>query len=122
MLNRKETEPDRPDVPEETGTEKTDVSQEDLLVGTEFVLDGRNFRIDSIDTETGKASLKDMDFLKGAGFPIFRTEPVSFVRELVREQKEKTDEPREENQTAEVIPLWERAPQKKKRPATASLP
>ena len=99
---------------EKNVSQQSEPAMDEISVGTEFVLDGRNFRIDSIDTETGKASLKDMDFLKGAGFPIFRTEPVSLVRELVREQKEKTDEPREENQTAEVIPLWERAPQKKK--------
>lgn len=95
-------------------SQQPEPAQEDISAGMEFVLDGRNFQIDSIDTETGKASLKDMDFLKGAGFPIFRTEPVSLVRKLVQEQKEKADELQEENQTGEFIPVWEQEPQKKR--------
>lgn len=100
-------------VTEKNVSQKPEPTMEDISVGTEFVLDGRNFQIDSIDTEMGKASLKDMDFLKGAGFPIFRTEPISLVRELVREQEEKTDEPQEKNKTADFTPVWEQTPQKK---------
>lgn len=106
MLNRKETEPD---VPKETSTEKTDISQEDIPIGTEFVMDGRTFQVDSIDSETGNASLKDMDFLNGAGFPIFRNEPLSTVRKLVREQNTE----KEENKTEDFLPVWEQEPQKK---------
>ncbi|MCI9349252.1 MAG: DEAD/DEAH box helicase family protein [Oscillibacter sp.] len=54
-----------------------------IPLGMELTVDGRRMKIDSIDFDAGTVSLLDMD-LKG-WFPVFRSEPVSFVRELVEE-------------------------------------
>ena len=87
----------------ESRVQETDAAGEDIPIGTEFVMDGRKFQVDSINSETGNASLKDMDFLNGAGFPIFRNEPISTVHKLVREQNAE----KEENKTEDFIPVWE---------------
>lgn len=94
---------------EETISQEAEITWEDIPIGTEFVMDGRKFQVDSVDRETGNASLKDMDFLAGAGFPIFRNEPLSVVRELVQEQNEE----KEENKTEDFIPVWEQETPKK---------
>ena len=93
----------------ENRVQETDAAGQDIPIGTEFVMDGRTFQVDSINSETGNASLKDMDFLNGAGFPIFRNEPISIVRKLVQEQNTE----KEENKTEDFLPVWEQEPQKK---------
>ncbi len=54
-----------------------------IPLGMELTVDGRRMKIDSVDFDAGTVSLLDMD-LKG-WFPVFRSEPVAFVRELVEE-------------------------------------
>ncbi len=61
------------------------------LVGRELELDGRKFIVDSINREFGTASLKDITFENGTGFPIFRRESVEFVKAAL-ESKEKANE------------------------------
>lgn len=43
-------------------------------------MDGRKFRIDSVDYGSGKASLQDMTMLEQAQYPVFRVEQVGIVR------------------------------------------
>ena len=94
------------------------VSTADLvIVGTRLTIDGRQFEVDSVDDLTQKVSLRDVTFEGGTGFPIFRTEPISFVREIVEQAdpaalappQPQTDEP-----PAVLTP-----PKKKKRNALA---
>ena len=53
-----------------------------LPVNTIIELDDREFRVDSVNFEQGTVSLQDMTLAKEARYPIFRTEPLEFVREL----------------------------------------
>ena len=75
-------DPERgPDAPYEIIKERD--AAEYIPLGMELTIDGRRMRIDSVDFDAGTVSLQDLD-LKG-WFPIFRSEPVSFVREFVEE-------------------------------------
>ena len=88
-----------------------------VIVGIRLTIDGRQFEVDSVDDLTQKVSLRDVTFEGGTGFPIFRTEPISFVREIVEQAdpaalappQPQTDEP-----PAVLTP-----PKKKKRNALA---
>lgn len=51
------------------------------LIGAELTLDGRRFAVDEV--RDGRASLRDITFQNGTGFPIFRNEPVEIVRRLL---------------------------------------
>ena len=90
---------------------------EPLSIGTHLTIDGRQFEVDSVDDHTQNVSLRDVTFEGGTGFPIFRTEPISFVRKIVEQAdpaalappQPQTDEP-----PAVLTP-----PKKKKRNALA---
>ena len=56
-----------------------------VVVGTRLTIDGRQFEVDSVDDHTQRVSLRDVTFEGGTGFPIFRTEPISFVRKIVEQ-------------------------------------
>ena len=50
--------------------------------------DGRIFTVESVDYSAGKVELRDDTFTSHRGFPIFRNEPVSYVREWVEQQRD----------------------------------
>ncbi|MCD8154381.1 MAG: DEAD/DEAH box helicase family protein [Clostridiales bacterium] len=50
-------------------------------------VDGREFRIDTVDYQTGIVSLQDMTMVKEARYPIFRSESVEFVRSYYEEEE-----------------------------------
>ena len=54
-----------------------------IPLGMELTMDGRRMKIDSVDYKAGTVSLMDMELR--SVFPIFRSEPVSFVRTFVEE-------------------------------------
>ena len=58
-----------------------------IPIGMELTIDGQRMKIDSVNYETGRVSLMDMA-MRGI-YPIFRDEPVSFVREYVEEAQQK---------------------------------
>ena len=82
-----------PDAPYEIITE-SDVADY-IPLGMELTIDGRRMKIDSVDYTNGKVSLQDME-LKG-WYPIFRSEPIEFVRTFVEEVQQS-----EEYMTAEM--------------------
>ena len=55
------------------------------LIGAELTLDGRRFTVDEV--RDGRASLRDITFQNGTGFPIFRNEPVETVRGILFPEK-----------------------------------
>lgn len=57
------------------------------LVGKELTIDDRKFVVDSINTDFNSASLRDITFQNGTGFPIFRSESIDFVKGIVAEQE-----------------------------------
>ena len=56
--------------------------EEYLPVNTIIELDDREFRVDSVNFEQGTVSLQDMTLAKEARYPIFRTEPLEYIRRL----------------------------------------
>lgn len=52
---------------------------------TLFEIDGRTFLVDRVDTAHGVVNFQDITFVQKVGFPIFRTEPISFVRKNVEQ-------------------------------------
>ena len=79
-----------------------------VIVGTRLTIDGRQFEVDSVDDHTQNVSLRDVTFEGGTGFPIFRTEPISFVRKIVEQ--------------ADPAALAPPQPQTDKPPAALTLP
>ena len=75
-------DPERgPDAPYEIIKERS--TAEFIPLGMELTMDGRRMKIDSVDFQAGTVSLLDLD-MKG-WFPIFRSEPIPFVREFIEE-------------------------------------
>ncbi len=70
-----------PDAPYEIIKERS--AAEFIPLGMELTMDGRRMKIDSVDFQAGTVSLQDLD-MKG-WFPIFRSEPIPFVREFIEE-------------------------------------
>ena len=56
--------------------------EEYLPANTIIELDDREFRVDSVNFEQGTVSLQDMTLAKEARYPIFRTEPLEYIRHL----------------------------------------
>lgn len=76
--------------------EKEDGSHEQTkyLLGEDYLpinatvhIEGREFRIDSVDYERDTVSLQDMTMLRQARYPIFRNEPTSYVRSFYEEEE-----------------------------------
>lgn len=81
-------------VPEQSEAQQTEPEQSEQrtdavesLVGTELTIDDRKFIVDSINTDFNSASLRDITFQNGTGFPIFRSESIDFVKCIVAEQE-----------------------------------
>ena len=70
-----------------------------LPVNTIIELDDREFSVDSVNFEQGTVSLQDMTLAKEARYPIFRTEPLEYIRHLY----EQADMPLEEAVEATVF-------------------
>jgi N12 class adenine-specific DNA methylase len=60
--------------------------KDEIQPGAELTIDGRRFIIDSINKEFGSVSLRDITFADATGFPIFRSEHIETVRELLLQQ------------------------------------
>ena len=77
----------QPDIASQENTEPVEMEsipnfQDDNdLIGAELTLDGRRFAVDEV--RDGRASLRDITFQNGTGFPIFRNESVETVRRLL---------------------------------------
>ena len=57
-----------------------------IPIGAELSIDGRLFKVDSVDFQSDKVCMTDLTFLQGMGFPISRVEPIEFVRSFVEDQ------------------------------------
>ncbi|MGN0181108.1 MAG: SNF2-related protein, partial [Candidatus Ornithomonoglobus sp.] len=66
-----------------------------VAVGTELEIEGRSFEIESI--RGSEVSLIDKTFQSGAGFPIFRVEPLDRVTQWVKQQTEIKSQPEVKN-------------------------
>ncbi|MDF1494568.1 SNF2-related protein [Caproiciproducens sp. CPB-2] len=58
----------------------TEEETPESLVGKRYEIDGRQFVVESVDEDAEKIELRDVTFQNSAGFPIFRSEPLDFIR------------------------------------------
>ena len=75
---------------------------------TVFEIDGRTFLVDRVDTAHGVVNFQDITFVQKVGFPIFRTEPISFLRKIVEQADEPPvalTPPKKKKQNALAYPL-----------------
>ena len=86
---------------------------------TLFEIDGRTFLVDRVDTAHGVVNFQDITFVQKVGFPIFRTEPISFVRKNV-EQADPAALAPPQPQTDEPPAVL--TPPKKKKPNALAYP
>jgi len=88
-------------------------AEENLIPGeTTFEIDGRSFLVDRVNLEHGTVNFQDITFVQNAGFPIFRTESIAFVRALVEQQEQTPTQeislppvPRKKERTDAAVPL-----------------
>ena len=86
---------------------------------TLFEIDGRTFLVDRVDTAHGVVNFQDITFVQKVGFPIFRSEPISFVRKIVEQADPATLAP---PQPQTVEPPAALTPPKKKRQNALTYP
>jgi len=58
-----------------------------LPKGAVVHIDGREFWIDNVDFTSSRVTLQDMTMLRQARFPIFRDEPIEYVRALLEDEQ-----------------------------------
>ena len=57
-------------------------ARQNLIPGeTTFDLDGRTFQVSKLELDIGRVELRDVTFDNAVGFPIFRVEPISVIRQ-----------------------------------------
>ena len=61
-------------------------AKEPIPIGAELTLDGRKFVIESVEEKWGEVFLRDVTFAENAGYPIFRSEKIAFIREQLNVQ------------------------------------
>ena len=72
----------------------------EMLIGQTVVADGRSFIVESIHGD--RASLRDTTFQESTGFPIYRNEPLTFVKDhIVMEQEPLAEVPQAIEQRVE---------------------
>ncbi len=86
--------------------EEKQLSESDIPIGTELVMDDRRFSVDSVDILHGTVSLKDLTFQSGTGFPVFRSETMQLVYDLFQGQKDTQE--KESSGQADLAPVWEK--------------
>ena len=69
-------------------------AREHLIPGeSTFEIDGRTFLVDRVNLDSRSVNFQDITFANSTGFPIFRTEPISFVRRYIEQQEAKQEKP-----------------------------
>ena len=108
--------------------EKTDGTHEEIkyLLGEDYVplnatlhIDGREFRVDSVNFQFRTASLQDMTMLRESNYPLFRQMPLDAVRSYLEEEpgfplsigEETTPVPEQEPVETSVPEQQEESPQ-----------
>ena len=64
-------------------------ARKNLIPGeTTFALDGRTFQVSKLEPDIGRVELQDVTFANAVGFPIFRVEPISVIRQHLEQETE----------------------------------
>ena len=78
-------------------------ARHNLIPGeTTFALDGRTFRVSKLELDIGRVELQDVTFANATGFPIFRVEPIS----VIRQHLEQKPEPAQPSFTTEPVAVY----------------
>ena len=78
-------------------------ARRNLIPGeTTFALDGRTFRVSKLEPDIGRVELQDVTFANAVGFPIFRVEPIS----VIRQHLEQKPEPAQPGFTTEPVAVY----------------
>nr|WP_235388418.1 SNF2-related protein [Enterocloster clostridioformis] len=78
-------------------------ARHNLIPGeTAFALDGRTFRVSKLEPDIGRVELQDVTFANAVGFPIFRVEPIS----VIRQHLEQKPEPAQPGFTTEPVTVY----------------
>ena len=83
-------------------------AREYLIPGeSTFEIDGRTFLVDRINLDFGSVNFQDITFANSTGFPIFRTEPISFVRRYIEQQEaEQENQPVQPETSTETVAVY----------------
>ena len=84
----------------------TEEETPEALVGKRYEIDGRQFIVDSVDEDNEEIKLRDITFQNSVGFPIFRSEPLDFIRQYTPIE-EKSQELPAEKETEPTEPARE---------------
>ena len=72
-----------------------------------FEIDGRTFLVDRVNLDFGSVNFQDITFANSTGFPIFRTEPISFVRRYIEQQEaEQEIQPVQPEMSTETVAVY----------------
>ena len=72
-----------------------------------FEIDGRTFLVDRVNLEFSSVNFQDITFANSTGFPIFRTEPISFVRRYIEQQEaEQEIQPVQPEMSTETVAVY----------------
>ena len=75
-----------PEQPEPETLSDAEYARQNLIPGeTTFDLDDRRFVVDQVDLDSERVSLRDVTFAQATGFPIFRSEPISVIRQYLEQ-------------------------------------
>lgn len=61
-------------------------------IGKEITVDDHKFVVDSVNADLDKVSLQDITFQSNAGFPIFRSESIEWLKNIIQEQPQEQTE------------------------------
>ena len=79
-------------------------ARRNLIPGeTTFALDGRTFRVSKLEPDIGRVELQDVTFANAVGFPIFRVEPISVIRQHLEQESEPPTSATEPEKTLDEV-------------------
>ena len=83
-------------------------AREHLIPGeSTFEMDGRTFLVDRVNLDSRSVNFQDITFANSTGFPIFRTEPISFVRRYIEQQEaEQEIQPVQPEMSTETVAVY----------------
>ena len=85
----------------------SEYARQNLIPGeTTFELDGRTFQVSKLEPDIGRVELQDVTFANATGFPIFRVEPISVIRQRLEQEAEPV-QPQFTTETQAVYPAEE---------------
>ena len=74
-------------------------------IGKEITVDDHKFVVDNINADFGNVSLRDISFQNSTGFPIFRSESIEWLKNIIQEQPQEQTQKQTQKQTELPPPI-----------------